>query len=116
MTVGEKQILESIRAMPLDARKELLRKAIREELNDSINENGRNASIFQDREDRFERARAWIYVHKDEYDGEFVLLEGDKLLGHGADPKALYEKARKLKIQSPYVTRIKARELPFGGW
>ena len=54
--------------------------------------------------------------HKEEFDGQFVLLDGDRLIAHGKDPKPLYDVAREKGIEIPFVKRIKAKELPFGGW
>jgi hypothetical protein len=58
----------------------------------------------------------WIEEHKEEYDGQFVLLEGDVLIAHGTDPKKLYQTARAKGIEIPFVKRVKAKDLPFGGW
>lgn len=41
--------------------------------------------------DRWERAQRWLDEHRDEYLGQWVALEGDRLLASGADGRAVYE-------------------------
>lgn len=105
------QIIESIRTLPPDER-ERFNKLMKAE-----QANGNNGDVREYPAERFKKEQKWIHEHKDEYDGQFVLLEGDELLGHGSDPKELYEKARNLGIKAPFVKRMKAKEEPFfGGW
>ena len=49
---------------------------------------------------------AWITQHRREYQGEWVVLEGDRLIGHGVDPGPLVERARSQGVERPLVTRI----------
>ena len=72
--------------------------------------------IPQNNTDKFKLALKWIEENKEEFDGQFVLLDGDKLIAHGKEAKPLYTEARKRGIEIPFVKRIKAKELPFGGW
>lgn len=105
------QLIENIRTLPAREREKFFH------LMDAERTNGHSNDEEQSRRnDRFRKAQQWIQDHKVEYDGEFVLLEGDVLLGHGNDPQALYADARRQGIKSPFVERIKDRELPFGGW
>lgn len=64
-----------------------------------------------------ERERAWIEQNRDEYLGQWVALDGDRLLAHGVDARAVYQAARSAGVRAPYVMRVEPRdELPFGGW
>lgn len=81
---------------------------------DWINEH--KTVVLKEKNDKFRLALQWIEENKEEYDGQFVLLDGEKLIAHGKEAKPLYTKARKLGIEIPFVKRIKAKELPFGGW
>ena len=36
--------------------------------------------------------RAWIEAHRDEYLGQWVALDGDRLIAHGSDAKKVYGK------------------------
>ena len=39
------------------------------------------------------REIAWIAAHEMEYAGEWVVLDGERLIGHGDDPKPIVELA-----------------------
>lgn len=67
--------------------------------------------------DRWEREQRWLKEHRDEYAGQWVALEGDRLLASGPDGRAVYEAARAAGVRAPLVTRVEPRdELPFAGW
>jgi Family of unknown function (DUF5678) len=67
--------------------------------------------------DRREREQRWLDEHRDEYLGQWVALEGDRLLSSGPDGRAVYEAARAAGVRAPLVTRGEPRdELPFAGW
>jgi hypothetical protein len=59
----------------------------------------------------------WIKRNGAQYKGEWVVLDGDRLVGHGPNPKEFYDLARAQGVISPYVVEIPSEEeLPFGGW
>lgn len=64
------------------------------------------------------RERRWLAAHGTEYAGQWVALDGDRLLCHGADARSVYAEARRKATGSiPLVVRLEAQtELPFGGW
>jgi hypothetical protein len=65
----------------------------------------------------FEREHAWVDAHRDEYLGQWVAIEGDSLVAHGANPREVYLAARDSGIEVPYLVRVENREEPFtGGW
>ena len=67
--------------------------------------------------DTHERERAWIESHRDEYLGQWVALDGDRLLAHGPEARQVYQEARAAGVEVPYVERVKQDDgLPFGGW
>ncbi len=67
--------------------------------------------------DRWEREQRWLDEHRDEYQGQWVALEGDRLLASGPDGRAVYEAARAAGVRAPLVTRVERHdELPFAGW
>lgn len=60
---------------------------------------------------------AWIIEHGREYQGEWVVLDGDRLIGHGVDPGPLVERARSQGVDRPLVTRIEEEPIAStGGW
>lgn len=52
------------------------------------------------------REREWMLQHADDYTGQWVVLAGDRLIGHTSDSSkvaALVERARAEGICAPYV-------------
>jgi Family of unknown function (DUF5678) len=105
------EIIENVRALPKFEREKFFKLVEEEKAN--LKPNEENLEL---RSKKFQLALEWIEKNKEEFDGQFVLLDGDQLIAHGKEPKSLYEQARKIGIEAPFVKRIKAKELPFGGW
>lgn len=105
------QILENVRALPQTEREKLFQLIEAEK----SKTNGK-PDIGQKKNEKFQNALKWIDQHRKEFDGQFVLLDGDNLLAHGINPKELYDFARAKGIKSPFVKRIKSEILPFWGW
>lgn len=58
------------------------------------------------------RELEWRRTHPNElkqYSGQWVVLEGGKIITHGDDPEALIEKAKAKKIQIPYIFFVEKR-------
>lgn len=63
------------------------------------------------------REQQWLKEHSQEFAGEWVALDGDKLIYHGANAREVYEVARKSGVKRPLVVEVeKDNGLPFGGW
>lgn len=59
----------------------------------------------------------WIAEHGHEYAGEWVALDGNRLIAHGTNAREVYEAARKAGAELPLVVKIDPPDqLPFGGW
>jgi hypothetical protein len=71
---------------------------------------------MQHTNEKFSLALKWVDEHREEFDGEFVVLDGDELIAHGTDSKTVYDNARARGYKSPFLKRVKAKVLPFGGW
>lgn len=55
------------------------------------------------------KEREWVLANRDKYRGQWVVLDGDRLVGHTADPKALkaiFDQARAEGVRAPFVKRI----------
>lgn len=50
-----------------------------------------------------EREMRWLAEHEVEYAGQWIALDGDRLLSHGADPHAVRREARAAGVESPFV-------------
>lgn len=109
------QIIESLRALPLSEKKKLFDLVEEEKLKVLSEEEAKNVELEMKNE-RFRRALRWIEEHKEEFDGQWVALDGDKLIAHGADAKKVHAEAQAKGVKTPLMERVKAKELPFGGW
>jgi hypothetical protein len=59
----------------------------------------------------------WLNEHRHEYIGQWVALDGDRLISHGATAREVYAAAREAGVKSPLVEYISPMEdMPFGGW
>jgi len=66
-----------------------------------------------------DRARElnWLAEHRHEYLGQWIVLDGDRLLGHGPDPNPLVESARASGSPRPLVIHVRDESEPAtGGW
>jgi len=105
------QILETVRTLPKPEREKFFELIEVEKFKDiETNEE------LEQKNKKFRQALQWVDEHKEEFDGQFVLLEGDNLIAHGTNPKELYTAARAKGISVPFVKRVKAKDLPVGGW
>jgi hypothetical protein len=105
------EILENVRSLPEFEREKLFKL-----LDDEKTKLVKSSRYSAQKEEKFKLAMKWIEKNKSEFDGQFVLLDGDNLLAHGNDAKKLYAEARSKGFETPLVHRVKANELPFGGW
>ena len=63
------------------------------------------------------REQRWLKEHSQNFAGQWVALDGDHLIYHGANAHEVYEGARKSGIKCPLVIEVeKDSGLPFGGW
>ncbi len=75
------------------------------------------SSTLEEREARFQRSLRWIEENKAGYLGQWVALDGDRLLAAGADGKQVYAEAIAAGVAVPLLQQINADDaLPFGGW
>jgi uncharacterized protein DUF5678 len=101
------QILEEARKLPIEEQRRL-RAALHES-----EPNGKAQTAYR----THERERAWIKTHRDEYLGQWVAVEDDRLVAHGKNPREVYLAARAAGIEVPYLVRVERRKEPFtGGW
>jgi hypothetical protein len=60
---------------------------------------------------------AWIARHQSEYAGQWVVLDGDRLIGCGDNPIPIVEQARREGIERPLVVHLRKEQRPFmGAW
>ena len=102
------RILEEVKRLTPEEQRELREALDRQAESDHQPVNG---------DDHRARERRWIDEHRDEYLGQWVALDGERLLASGDDARTVYQAARAAGVHIPYVMRVEPRdELPFGGW
>ena len=61
------------------------------------------------------KEREWVRQHRDEYRGQWVVLDGDRLIGHTAnadEATAMFKQARSEGVRSPYAKLIPLDDEP----
>lgn len=65
----------------------------------------------------FSKEREWLKQHRTEYTGQWVVLDGDRLIGYGSDPRPIVAQARAEGVKIPFIHFIRDESEPFmGGW
>ena len=65
----------------------------------------------------FSKCDEWLAAHRHEYIGQWVVLDGDKLIGAGNDPRPIVAQARAGGMEMLFVELIRDTSKPFmGGW
>jgi hypothetical protein len=84
-------------------------------LKNIADENGeiKQASIKYD----FTDSQKWLAENAKNYIGEWIVLDGARLIGSGENPLPIVEKARREGVEIPFVQFISESREPFmGGW
>ena len=59
----------------------------------------------------------WLREHGAEHSGQWVALDGDRLVSTGIDVREVHKTAQAAGVAFPYLVRVDAKDdLPFGGW
>lgn len=77
-----------------------------------------NKSVQARPDTQREREMQWITEHGHEYAGQYVALDGERLIAHGMDGRSVLAAARQAGVKHPLISRIESpNEGPFwGGW
>ena len=63
------------------------------------------------------KSREWLKAHRHEYINQWIVLDGDKLIGAGDDPRPIVAQARAEGRTQLFVKFIRDTSEPFmGGW
>ena len=67
---------------------------------------------------RSEKSLRWMHENRKKYLGQWVALDGDRLIASGSTAKEVYARAKAEGIEIPFVELVTKRESePFtGGW
>ena len=58
-----------------------------------------------------EKHLAWLKAHRDEYSGQYVALDGDRLVAHAQTMRDAVEQARKNGSNNPFVAYVLSSEV-----
>lgn len=59
----------------------------------------------------------WLQKHRDEYAGQWIALDGEKLIASGDDLKQVISTARRLGVPDALMMRVEPNDaLPFAGF
>ncbi|MFN7924198.1 MAG: DUF5678 domain-containing protein [Bryobacteraceae bacterium] len=58
----------------------------------------------------------WLRRHRAEHCGEWVFLDGDRLVAHGRDFRTVHAQARAAGLETPFVEFIEEESLPSCGF
>ena len=109
------QLIEAARALPPDERKRL-REWLEEQEREAAREQQKKEE-FQQEQERFQKSLAWIKENRSEYIGQWVVLDGDRLISHGRDGGLVYDGAKAAGIETPFLIHVIEEEGPFyAGW
>ncbi|MFN7931363.1 MAG: DUF5678 domain-containing protein [Blastocatellia bacterium] len=63
------------------------------------------------------RQLEWLKTHREEYAGQYVALDGDRLVGQGRTMAEAHQQARQNGVEQPFLMRMTSEDeiLP-GGW
>jgi|SRR4051812_48282540 hypothetical protein len=112
MTPNLEQAIEIIRQLP-----PLEREKLREWLENENGEKTDKEIELEKSQERFRRSMDWIQTHREEFDGQWVALDGEMLLAHGTDGKKVHAEAQAKGVKTPLMHRVSVKEtMPFGGW
>ena len=60
--------------------------------------------------------QTWLKEHGNEFVDQWVVVEGDRLISHGSDAKAVFEEARATGVTRPFLVQVAGPDdLPWGG-
>jgi Family of unknown function (DUF5678) len=112
MMLSVDQIIKSIAQLPA-AEQERIRQWLEEKRATNREAQGSQAHV-----NRSARSLRWLHENRVKYSGQWVALDGDRLMASGPTAKELYCKAKAEGIEIPFVELVTDSEpVPStGGW
>ena len=110
------QIIETVRALPLSEKEKFFDLAEAEKQKVLSEKEVRNSDLRNERE-KFRLAMNWLDENRQKYLGQWVCLDGDKLISSGDDGVKVYNEAIAKGIEIPFMEFVKVEETAYlGGW
>jgi|SRR6185369_6928786 len=112
MSLSFDQIIKSIEQLPPPEQERIRRWLEEKETSNGVTEaspthSGRSAKSLR-----------WLHENRERYSGQWVALDGDRLIASGPTAKEVYSKAKTQGVEIPFVELVtKDDAVPFtGGW
>lgn len=105
------QVIKSIRQLPLPEQ-EKVRQWLEEKSQPNISED------WQIKAAGSAKSLRWLNENRQQYLGQWIALDGDRLIANGQSAKEVYAKAKAEGVKIPFVELVTEEEnTPFsGGW
>ena len=105
------QIIKSIEQLPASEQER-----IRQWLDAKGTSNGKDAS--EEHANRSAKSLTWLEENREKYAGQWVALDGDRLIASGSTAKEVYSKAKAEGVEIPFVELVTERDSGpvTGGW
>ena len=112
MSRGFDQIIKSIEQLPPTEQQR-----IRRWLEEKETANGA-VDVSQRHANGSAKSLRWLYENREKYLGQWVALDGDRLIASGPTAKEVYAKAKAEGVEIPFVELVTEQDSePFtGGW
>jgi hypothetical protein len=112
MTLSVDQIIKSIEQLPA-----VEQEKIRQWLEDNEATNGEGHGS-QGHANRSAKSLRWLHENREKYLGQWVALDGDRLIASGPTAKEVYSKAKAEGVEIPFVELVTDPEPApsTGGW
>jgi len=106
------QIIKSIEQLPT-AEQEKIRRWLEDR--GARNEEGHDSQAHSNRS---AKSLSWLHENREKYSGQWVALDGDRLITTGPTAKEVYSKAKAEGVEIPFVELVTDQEpVPStGGW
>lgn len=114
MQVTLEQVMSDARALLPDDQ-ERLRQWLEEQAGCTARERQRQAQLEEDRT-RHELIRYWLTENHARYMGQWVALDGDRLIVASENDTEFVAAVRASGVKVPFVTKIEEEERHFAGW
>jgi hypothetical protein len=110
MTLSVDQIIRSIEKLPAAEQQR-----IRQWLEDNGTKNGEGHDSHA-HANRSSESLRWLHENREKYSGQWVALDGDRLIASGPTAKEVYSNAKAAGVEIPFVELVTDRErLPSTG-
>jgi uncharacterized protein YjgD (DUF1641 family) len=103
------EIIKTVRSLPAADQRKIL-----EELQKDLRQKTDSAKTDEETK---RRLLEWLKKNRDEYAGQYVALDGDRLVGHAATIREARKQAQTNGVEDPFLVRLEKEEtvLP-AGW